>query len=177
MTPPKKTIFDPVIGIIDRLTDWGSSASALCLLGILFLMMMEIIARNVFGTSFEFSWDIAGYLMGGCFTLALAGAMKGGLHVRVTAFLDVLSPRMAHLVELATCFVALIICVMVATSFVQLAYLSGVRGTTSATAVRIELVYPQSMLALGTVLMTLQCVAQLLRMMRGERLSSAEAIE
>lgn len=170
-------IFGPAIGLIDRLTGWGSLLSALCLLGILVLMMMEIVARNLFGSSFDFTWDIAGYLMGACFTLALAGAMKNGLHVRVTALLDALPARAAHLIEMAACLVAVAICAVIATAFVQLAWLSWTRDTTSATAIRVPLVYPQAVLAAGTVLMTLQCIAQALRLLRGERLSVAEAIE
>jgi TRAP-type C4-dicarboxylate transport system permease small subunit len=174
-SPPLR--FDRVIAAIDLLTELGGVAAALSLLGILLFIGGEIIARNVFGISFHFSWDVAGYLMGACFLLASAAALKGGSHVRVTALLEVVPSRVARLLELFACLVGLAICVMLAWALIDMAWLSGVRGSTAATAFRVPLVYPQSVLALGAVLLTLQCLAQFLRLTRGEPLATGPGLE
>ncbi len=58
-----------------------------------------------------------------------------------------------------------------------MAVLSGQRGSTAATTFRVPLVYPQAVLAAGAVLLTLQCLAQVLRLLRGEALTSGPGLE
>jgi TRAP-type C4-dicarboxylate transport system permease small subunit len=172
--PPR---FSRLIAAIDWLTDLGSIAGALSLLGILVIIGSEIVARNILNTSLHFSWDLAGYLMGACFLLASAAAMKGGSHVRVTALLEVIPPAAARALELCACAVGLVICVTLSWALIDMAWLSGTRGTQAATAFRVPLVYPQAVLAVGAVLLTLQCLAQFLRLTRGEMLSTGLGLE
>ena len=176
MTSPD-TRFRRTLAVIDALTDLGGILSALSLLGILVLITAELIARNLFNHSFHFSWDMAGYLMGASFLLGCGSAMKAGTHVRVTALLEYLAPRHARIVEFASCLVGLAICAYLAWALVEMAMLSQMRGSTAATSFRVPLVYPQAVLALGAVLMTLQCFAQILRLARGEMLSTGPGLE
>lgn len=177
MTPPASPRFRHAIAAIDRLTDLGSIAGAISLLGIFVFIGGEIIARNVLGISFHFSWDVAGYLMGACFLFSCAAAMKGGSHVRVTALLEVVPRGLARLLELFACVAGFAICILLSWALVDMAWLSGVRGSTAATAFRVPLVYPQSALAAGAVLLTLQCLAQLMRLARGEALATGPGLE
>ena len=62
-------------------------------------------------------------------------------------------------------------------ALVEMAWLSGQRGSTAPTSFRVPLVYPQSVLAAGAVVLTLQCVAQFLRLMRGEAISTGPGLE
>lgn len=174
-TAPRR--FDRIIAAIDWLTRLGSALAAFSLLAILVLIVVEIAVRNFFRMSFDFTWDLSAYLMGACFMLACAGAMRGGIHVRVTALLEVLPPRAARAIDIAACLVGLFICILLSRAFIEMAWLSGVRGTMSATTFRMPLVYPQAVLSFGAVLLTLQCFAQLLRLARGEKLSLAEGID
>lgn len=177
MTPSASPRFHHVIAAIDWLTDLGSIAGALSLLGILVCIGGEIVVRNFFGTSLHFSWDLAGYLMGACFLLASAAAMKYGSHVRVTALLEIAPPGVARLLELCACALGFVICILLSWALIDMAWLSGVRGSTAATAFRAPLVYPQSALAVGAVLLALQCLAQFLRLMRGESLATGHGLE
>lgn len=177
MTPSASPRFQKAIAAIDWLTDLGSIAGALSLLGILLFIGGEIIARNFLGMSFHFSWDVGGYLMGACFLLASAAAMKGGSHVRVTALLEVASPGVARTLELFACALGFVICILLSWALIDMAWLSWVRGSTAATAFRAPLVYPQSALAVGAVMLTLQCLAQFLRLMRGESLATGHGLE
>ena len=177
MTFTSSNRFHRTLTVIDRLTDAGGILAALCLLGILFLIGAELFSRNLLNYSLHFSWDLAGYLMGACFLLGCGSAMKGGSHVRVTALLEVLPPAAARAIELASCIVALAICVYLTWALSEMAWLSGRRGSTAATSFRVPLVWPQAVLALGAALMTLQCLGQLLRLTRGEPLSVAPGLE
>lgn len=177
MSVPETLRFERIIRPIDMLTDVGGFLAALSLLGILGLILAEIVTRNFLGTSLHFSWDLAGYLMGACFLLGCASAMKSGSHVRVTALIEQSSPALGRGLEIASVLVGLAICVALSWALIDMAVLSGQRGSTAATTFRMPLVYPQAILAIGAVLMTLQCLAQLLRLLRGEMLSTGPGLE
>ncbi|WP_323690465.1 hypothetical protein [Rhizobium sp. AN95] len=55
--------------------------------------------------------------------------------------------------------------------------LSALRGSTSSSVIRIPLVYPQSALAIGAIILNLQMLAQFLRLLRGETLSTGPGLE
>ncbi len=169
--------FQRTLSLIDRLTDVGGLASALCLLGILALILAEIFTRNLLRSSLHFSWDLAGYLMGACFLLGCASALKSGSHVRVTALLEVAPRAVGRVLEFTACLGGLLFCIALAWALIDMAVASGLRGSTAATTFRMPLVWPQSVLAAGAALMTLQCVAQLLRLLRGETLATGPGLE
>ena len=177
MAPGQSRRFSRVIDPIDFLTSVGSTLAALCLLGIFLLVAGEILLRNLFGYSLGFSWDVAGYLMGGCFMMAAASALKSGSHVRVTAITEMLPPRAARWVELAACLVGLAISIALCVALTETAILSYQRGSTSASVVRTPLVWPQSAFAIGAALLCLQMVAQALRVLRGEALTTGQGLE
>lgn len=160
--------YNRTLAVIDGLSEFGGYLGALTLLGILVLLTTELISRNVFGHSLHFSWDLAGYCMGCCFLLTSAAALKGGNHVRVTALVEVLPQAISRKLDLMACLIGFFICGYLAWALVELAWLSGLRGSTAATSFRVPLVYPQSALAFGAVLLTLQCLAQMMRQLRGE---------
>jgi TRAP-type C4-dicarboxylate transport system permease small subunit len=162
---------------IDRLTDIGGLLGAISLLGILVLIFSQIVSRNIFSHSIHFSWDLAGYFMGTCFLLTCGSALKAGSHVRVTALLEALPGRCARLVELLSCALGLAICMFLTWALVEMAWLSGLRGSTAATSFRVPLVYPQVALATGAAILTLQCIAQFLRLLRGEPMATGSGLE
>ncbi|MDK8875326.1 MULTISPECIES: TRAP transporter small permease subunit [Paracoccus] len=176
-TFPETRPFGRIISTIDFLTGIGGYAAALSLLGILGLILAEIFTRNFLASSLHFSWDLAGYLMGACFLLGCGSAMKAGSHVRVTALIEISSPIVGRVLEIASTLVGLAICGALSWALIDMAVLSGQRGSTAATTFRVPLVYPQAVLAAGAVLLTLQCLAQVLRLLRGEALTSGPGLE
>ncbi|MCJ8140869.1 TRAP transporter small permease subunit [Falsirhodobacter halotolerans] len=162
---------------IDALTAGGNLLSALCLLAIFGFVGAEIVMRNLAGVSVSFSWDVAAYLMGACFLLASASALRAGTHVRVTALAEVLPPRAAWALDLAAGVIGLAVTVLLVWALGQMAWLSGMRGSTSPGVVRIPLVVPQGVLTLGAALLCLQMAAQVLRVLSGERLAVSEGLE
>jgi TRAP-type C4-dicarboxylate transport system permease small subunit len=177
MIYPRSTRFRGTLTAIDWLTDLGGYLGALSLLGILAFIAAEILSRNLFGHSIHFAWDVAGYLMGCCFLFACGSAMKAGSHVRVTALLEVLPAALGRVIEFTASILGLVICLALTWALVEMAWLSGLRGSTAPTSLRMPLVYPQSALALGAVILSLQCLAQILRLLRGESLASGLGLE
>lgn len=177
MEPSPAQRFSRVIDPIDALTSIGNSIAALCLLGIFALIAGEIILRNVLGFSLSFSWDVAAYLMGGSFMLAAASALKSGSHVRVTAIAEMLPMRGARWIEMAACLIGLVISIALCGALIEMAVLSYQRGSTSASVIRTPLVWPQAAFALGAMLLCLQMVAQCLRLLRGEALTTGPGLE
>lgn len=169
--------FSAVIGPIDWLTGAGNLLSGLCLLGIFGLIAVEIAVRNLLGMTIGFSWDVAAYLMGACFMLAAASALKAGVHVRVTAVQEMLGPKGAWRLDLFAAVFGLVIAVALAWALIEMAWISGKRGSASASAYRIPLVWPQALVASGAALLALQALAQVLRMLRGEALSQGPGLE
>ncbi|AZB65707.1 TRAP transporter small permease [Cereibacter sphaeroides] len=177
MTSLAPTRFRRTLAVIDGVTDLGGYLAALCLLGILVLVAAEIFSRNLLAYSIHFSWDLAGYFMGTCFLLASGSALKGGSHVRVTALLESMPRAVGRTLEFAACLVGLAICAYMSWALIEMAWLSAQRGSTAATSFRVPLVYPQAALATGATILTLQCLAQILRLLRGEELSVGPGLE
>jgi len=84
------------MGNIRRLLDFIYSASAvaaaLCLIAILFLIVVQMVARWT-GEVFPGAPDYAGYAMAAASFLAFASALNKGSHIRVSILLNALGPR------------------------------------------------------------------------------------
>lgn len=169
--------FGPIIAPIDAVTRAGSLVAGLALLAILGMISAEIVSRNLFGRSLPFSWDYSAYAMGTAFMMGAADALRRGAHVRVTAVLEAVPYRLSRVIEFGACLAGLAACAALAWALSEMALLSYQRGSTSATVMRTPLVCPQGLVALGGIILTLQCAAQLLRLSRGERLAEGAAIE
>lgn len=169
--------FAAIIAPIDAVTRGANLIAGLALLLILVLISAEILSRNLLGRSLAFSWDYAAYAMGAAFMLGAADALRKGAHVRVTALLETVPRPVARVLEFGACIAGLLACAALAYALGEMAWLSFQRGSTSATVMRTPLVFPQTLVALGAIILTLQCLAQLLRLARGERLAEGAAIE
>jgi TRAP-type C4-dicarboxylate transport system permease small subunit len=90
------------MGSIRKLLDFIYSASAvaaaLCLISILFLIVIQMIARWT-GEVFPGAPDYAGYAMAAASFLAFASALNKGSHIRVSILLNALGPRAKWFLE------------------------------------------------------------------------------
>lgn len=175
--PASSGRFGAIIAPIDAVTRAGNLVAGLALLAILVMITAEIVSRNLMGRSLPFSWDYSAYAMGTAFMMASADALRRGAHVRVTAVLEAVPYRLSRVLEFGACLVGLAACAALAWALAEMAWLSFQRGSTSATVMRTPLAWPQGLTALGAIILTLQCAAQILRLARGERLAEGAAIE
>ncbi len=77
---------------LNRLYDGAGLVAALCLIGILVVIVMQMVARWA-GVAFPGSSEYAGYLMASASFLAFAHALNRGAHIRVSLFLTALGKR------------------------------------------------------------------------------------
>lgn len=77
---------------LDGLYDASAGIAALCLVGILGVIVAQMVARWS-GITFPGSTEYAGYLMAAASFLAFAHTLNRGGHIRVTLFLDKLPGR------------------------------------------------------------------------------------
>ncbi len=78
--------------ILDKIYLAGGIIAALCLIGILFLIVVQMLARWT-GEVFVGAPDYAGYCMAASSFLAFAYALNHGAHIRVSLLLNAMGKR------------------------------------------------------------------------------------
>lgn len=84
---PSRSLPRPLRRGLDRLYDACAALSALCLVGILIVIVLQMAARWS-SITFPGSTEYAGYLMASASFLAFAHALNRGAHIRVTLALE-----------------------------------------------------------------------------------------
>lgn len=148
-------------------------ASALCLVAIALLVGVQLAARLVDGALALLHLprtnlvilslnEICGYLLAVASFLALAGTLKAGAHIRVTIVLAALSERTRRYVELWAFGFAAAACAYMTGHLANFAWVSFLFHEVSAGVIRVPLVYPQAGMAIGSLILTIALVDELL---------------
>lgn len=157
-----------ILRSIDRLCLLSAYAAALLLAALFLLGFLEIFLRSGFGISLPFSVEYSGYFLvlvlflGSGWTLSTAG------HIRVTLVREHMSDRVAHGLDIVCTIIALIVSAVLTMAMIDYAYGTWVRGTLSYYSSETPLAYPQAMLAIGLIVLTLALVARMIRLVYGE---------
>jgi TRAP-type C4-dicarboxylate transport system permease small subunit len=157
-----------ILKSIDRLC-LGAAYGAAVLLAVLFLLgFSEIVLRSGFGISLPFSVEYSGYLLvlvlflGSGWTLSTAG------HIRVTLVSEHISDRAARVLDIVCTIVALVVSTILSVALIEYAYGTWVRGTLSYYSSETPLAYPQALLSVGPIILTLALIARTLRLVSGQ---------
>ncbi len=151
--------------VLDRLYRAALWASALCLIAIALLVGVQLVARLLDGalallhlprTDFVILSlnEICGYLLAAASFLALAGTLKAGAHIRVTMVLGALSERGRYFAELWAFGFAAACAAYMTGHLANFAWVSFLFNEVSAGVIRVPLVYPQTAMALGLLILT-----------------------
>lgn len=89
---PRRALPSPLRRGLDGLYDACAALSALCLVGILIVIVLQMAARWS-SVTFPGSTEYAGYLMAAASFLAFAHALNRGAHIRVSLLLERLGRR------------------------------------------------------------------------------------
>ena len=152
-----------------RVTLW---LSALCLVAIALLVGAQLAGRVLDGalallhlprTDFVIlSLDeICGYLLAGASFLALAGTLKAGAHIRVTMVLGALREGPRQIVEGCAFAFAAFAAAYMTWQLGNFAWVSFRFHEVSTGVIRVPLAYPQSSMALGTLILTVALLDEL----------------
>ena len=155
---------------LDRLYNAAGILAALFLVGTLTMVIAGIAGRllnfNVPGTD-----AYAGYCMAAAGFLALAHTLKRGEHIRVTLILEHLGPGAQRLLELWALVVATLLSALFAYYSVRLSWQSWDFHDISTGNDATPLWIPQLAMALGTTVLCIAFVDELVLEWRGARLA------
>ena len=157
-----------VLDTIDGLSMWGAWASAACIASILGLIVAEVVSRNLFNISIYFAWEFSAYLMGAAFLMGAAYALRAGAQIRVNVLLENVPKPVARFFDLFSTVCGIVIAGYLTWALGEMTWFSWMRESRSPEKSEILRWITQFPLALGSLLFTLQAIARLGRLIRGE---------
>ncbi|MCW5636259.1 MAG: TRAP transporter small permease [Rubrivivax sp.] len=159
---------------LDGLYDGAAWLAALFMVGLLVMVLLSIVSRlahfHVPGTD-----AYAGYLMAGAGFLALAHTLKRGEHIRVTLLLARLHGRARHAFEVWALSAAVALAALFAWYSVRLAWNSRRFNDISTGNDATPLWIPQLAMAVGSLILVIAFVDELVLELRGRQRHAEEA--
>jgi TRAP-type C4-dicarboxylate transport system permease small subunit len=158
--------------LLDGLYDGAAWLAALCLLGLLLMVLLSIASRqlhiHVPGTD-----AYAGYLMAAAGFLALAHTLKRGEHIRVTLLLSALKGGARRGLEIWSLAAASALALLSAFYSGRLAWQSHAFHDISTGNDATPLWIPQLAMAAGTAILAIAFIDELVLELRGRRVAAA----
>ena len=155
---------------LDTLYDGCAALAALCLVGLLGMVVLSIVSRllhfHVPGTD-----AYAGYLMAAAGFLALAHTLKRGEHIRVTLLLSMLRGRTRRALELWSLAAASVLSGLLAIYSARLVWQSHAFQDISTASDATPLWLPQLVMAAGTLVLMVAFIDELVLEWRGLRVT------
>ena len=153
---------------LDALYDGAAWLAALCMVGLLVMVLTSIVSRlvhvHVPGTD-----AYAGYLMAGAGFLALAHTLKRNEHIRVTLLLTALHGRARRALEIWALGAATLLAALGAFYSVRLSWQSHQFNDISTSNDATPLWIPQIAMALGNVILFIAFIDEFVLELRGRR--------
>lgn len=162
---------------LDGLYDASAWAAALMLIGTLLMVLLGMLDRYV-TLNFRGTDMYAGYCMAAAGFLALAHTLKKNEHIRVTLILNALPPKAKRVLELWSLGAAVLLSGLFCFYSIRLAYQSWDFNDVSTGNDATPLWLPQIGMGVGTLVLLIAFVDELVLEWRGKRLteSSEEAL-
>ena len=158
--------------VLDRLYMAAAWLAASMMIGLLIMVLLSILGRQL-GFHVRGTDAYAGYLMAGAGFLALAHTLKRGEHIRVTLLLQWLSPSAKHRLELLALAAAAVLAALLAYFSVKLCWQSLQFNDISTGNDATPLWIPQISMAVGTLVLTVAFLDELVLEWRGLRVAAA----
>ncbi|MCD1625983.1 MAG: TRAP transporter small permease [Paracoccaceae bacterium] len=149
---------------LDGLYRAGSILAAIALIAILFLIVVQMLARWT-GEVFPGAPEYAGYAMAAASFLAFADALNKGSHIRVSVLLNALPPRGKWIVDIWCFAIGAAIAWYVVWYARKFVYWSWKFGDVSQGQDRTALWMPQSLLVLGAAILAIALTDNLISLL------------
>lgn len=157
---------------LDRLYDASSWAAALMMVGTLLMVVLGMLDRYV-SLNFRGTDMYAGYCMAAAGFLALAHTLKKNEHIRVTLLLNAVPPAAKKALELWSLSAAVLLSGLFCFYSVKLAYQSWDFNDISTGNDATPLWIPQIGMAMGTLVLLIAFVDELVLEFLGQRVTSS----
>ena len=168
MTPPSPLARGPVGRALDHLYDATAALGAIAMIVLLAMVLLSVVSRQV-GFNVGGIDAYAGYMMAAAGFLAMAHTLKRGEHIRVTLLLAALKGRSRHALEIWALFAATLLALLSAFYSCKLAWQSHAFNDVSTSNDATPLWLPQLAMAIGTVVLAIAFVDELVLEIRGRR--------
>ena len=159
---------------LNALYDGAAWLAALAMIGVLIMVLLSVIGRQL---NFHLPGTdaYAGYSMAAAGFLALAHTLKRNEHIRVTLLIGHLHGRARHALELWSLACAVLLAGLFAFYSARLAWQSRLFNDMSTSNDATPLWIPQIGMAVGTLILLIALVDELVLELRGTRRSDAPA--
>jgi TRAP-type C4-dicarboxylate transport system permease small subunit len=158
--------------LLDALYDGAAWLAALAMVGLLVMVLLGILGREI-GFHVPGTDAYAGYLMAASGFLALAHTLKRGDHIRVTLLLQYLGLRAKKALEVWALVAATALASLFAFFAVRLVWQSRQFNDISTGNDATPLWIPQLGMAVGTVILLVAFVDELVLELRGRRVQAS----
>ncbi|MFO7801434.1 MAG: TRAP transporter small permease [Desulfovermiculus sp.] len=164
-----------IIIFIEKITQYMSGyIQAWIIFFLMFLVLIETASRYILGSPLSISNEIGGYALVCITFMGLAYTWKEKGHVRVEFIYDMFPFKLQKWVRLVTvifAFAFALILIKASYDFLQISMLFHDRSE----RLRIPLAYPQSFLLIGSGLLSLQLLAEILKSIQSIIASSGDS--
>lgn len=161
---------------LNALYDGAAWLAAACMVGLLVMVLLSIVSRPL-GIYVAGTDAYAGYLMAAAAFLAMAHTLKRGEHIRVTLLLQALGGRARHAMEVWALAAASALALLSAWYSARLVWQSHLFHDISTASDATPLWLPQLSMALGTALLALAFMDELVLELLGRRAPQAAGDE
>ena len=151
------------IKAIDGVCRLGGYLSAVCILLMTTLILLETAVRLAAGSSIFIAEEYSAYLMANFVMLGLAFTLRQGGHIKVTLLYSRCGPATRHVLRLAACLLGVFAFGTMAWEMFLLAADNYEFGQESMNITKTPIFIPQIGLILGSCLMVLQFAAEAMR--------------
>jgi TRAP-type C4-dicarboxylate transport system permease small subunit len=168
MPAPQVPARGPLGRALDRLYDAAAALAGVAMVLLLAMVLLSIVSRQV-GFNVPGIDAYAGYLMAAAGFLALAHTLKRGEHIRVTLLLASLRGNRRQALEIWALAAATLLAILFAGYSCKLAWQSHAFHDISTSNDATPLWLPQLSMAIGTVVLAIAFVDELVLEIRGRR--------
>ena len=158
--------------LLNALYDGAAALAALCMVGLLVMVLLSVLGRQM---NFHLPGTdaYAGYMMAAAGFLALAHTLKKGEHIRVTLLLSAVSGGTKRALEIWARAAASALAVLSAWYSCRLSWQSYAFHDISTSNDATPLWLPQLSMAVGTVILAIAFVDELVLEVQGKRAAAA----
>ena len=153
-----------VINAVEKLTDLLSGRLQAAIIFLLMVMLLvEVLTRYILHSPLSIAEEMGGYLLVSITFMGLAYTWKEKGHVRVTLIMSRLPEKVAHPIRLLTLILATLFTLPLMKACYDLLADSLLFESRSGSWLRTPLIYPQTILLVGAVLLFLQLLVEVIK--------------
>ena len=169
---------DKIVEIIEKITDIvGGLLQGWIVFLLMVMVMLEVLARYVLQSPLSLADEFGGYMLVAITFMGLGYTWKEKGHVRVELVVNLLPRKLRHAMRFFTLMLATLFCFPLIVGSFQMLQDTLLFESRSGSWLRTPLVYPQSVILIGSILLLLQFVAEILKTVISFKKQSGETID